>query len=62
MILHAEKLRRESAKNAAAEAIIKGDLVAARQHYDVMLALKAKADSETPASRPWAGLYSRAKR
>jgi hypothetical protein len=50
MITHEEQLRREAAKNAAAEAIKSGDLVAARHHYNVMLELKAKADCEGPKS------------
>lgn len=48
MITYAEQQRRESAKNAVAEAIKTGDLE-----------LKAKADAEAPAARPWGGLYKR---
>ena len=62
MITNAEKLGRESAKNAAADAIKRGDLIAARTHYNAMMVFKAKADAEVPAAKPWAGLYSRARR
>ena len=61
MITQHDIQRRDAAKNETAAAIVRGDLTAARASLATMLELKAKADSEAPADKPWGGLYTRSR-